>query len=412
MAADAPARRIVFVNRFFYPDESATAQILTDLATHLAASGWDVTVVSSRPRRGQSEPPRLSVLAQVEVKPVLSTHLGGRSHVGKLLDYASFYAGALIVLWRTVRAGDLVVAKTDPPLISVAAMLVSARKRATQVNWLQDLYPEVAQQLGAPLVSGVPGRMLTALRNRSLRGAACNVVIGKLMGERLEAHCVPPQQIACIANWADEQAIRPHATSGASFRQRLGYSDSEFVVGYSGNLGRAHEAETLLGAAKLLQDHPAVRFLMIGGGAQNALLRRRAGDLGLSNIRFVDHQPRDALAETLGAADVHWISLRPELEGLIVPSKFYGILAAGRPVIAVACTDGEVAREIDSIDCGLSVEPGDASGFAAAILQLVKNPALGAEMGGRARAASEERLSKRRALQQWEKLLDRLQRGT
>jgi glycosyltransferase involved in cell wall biosynthesis len=177
-------------------------------------------------------------------------------------------------------------------------------------------------------------------------------------------------------------------------------------VGYSGNLGRAHEWETMLDAAERLRDHEDVVFLFIGGGALMERLRAEAAVRGLSSVIFESYQPAERLPYSLPLPDVHLVVLHPELEGLILPSKFYAIAAAGRPVLYVGSEGGEIPRLLAGVQAGLTVPPGDGEGLARAILLLRGDPALRERMGESARALSEARFSRRAALLQWETLLE------
>jgi len=402
--------RLLFVNRFYYPDHSATAQILTDLAEALAARGWEVGVIASRLRYDDATallPPQ-DTHAGVTIRRVWSSRFGRAGLVGRAIDYLSFYITAFFAILATARRGDLVIAKTDPPLLSVVASIAVRLRSATLVNWLQDLYPEVAAELGVSVMQGRAGRLLRRLRNASLRRARLNIAIGERMAERIAAEGVPANQIAVMPNWSDETAIRPIARSAVALREEWGFDDA-FVVGYSGNLGRAHEFETLLGAARLLIHREDILFLMIGGGHESARLAARVADEGLADrFRFRPYQPRERLSESLGAADLHWLSLRPEMEGLIVPSKFYGIAAAGRPVLAITDLDGEIARIVSREACGLAIAPGDAAGLAAAIEELAGDPPRVAAMGKAARAVIEREFGRADAFARWDKLFSGL----
>jgi glycosyltransferase involved in cell wall biosynthesis len=403
-------RKIVFVNRFFSPDESATAQILTDVAAHFSRTGARICVVTSRGSLdGRRDLPRReTVLDGVEVRRVWQPGGVRRSIAGKLFQLISFYPLAFAELLRTLSPGDVVVAKTDPPLISTICWAAARIRRATLVNWLQDLYPEVAAELGTPLLGGVVGGLLKSLRNLSLRGAAVNVAIGRTMAERLKAEGVPPAKITVIPNWADEEALRPIPAHESHARKRWGFGADDFVLAYSGNLGRAHEADTLLAAAGLLSERKDIKFLFIGGGHEYRRLQSAGRKRGLASFVFQPHQPRQQLQDTLGAADAHWLSLRTALEGLIVPSKFYGILAAGRPVVAVSSIDGEVGRIVRENGCGFIVEPGDAPGLANAIAALADDPERREAMGLRARQTSESLFRKTGALRSWADLVQSL----
>jgi colanic acid biosynthesis glycosyl transferase WcaI len=394
--------RLIFVNRFFHPDHSATAQLLTDLCLFLAEEGWEVHVVTSRSLYDDPSA-RLSPTEEVGGVHVhrLRTTAFGRGHVaGRAADYLSFYPAAFAPMLKLARRGDIVIAKTDPPLLSVVCALAARARGARLVNWLQDLYPEVAGELGMAVLKGPIGAPLRALRNRSLRRAAVNVAIGERMAGRL------PGAPAVIHNWTDDEAITPLPFGHSPLRAAWGIAPGDFVVGYSGNLGRAHEVETVLAAARTLRERPDVKFLFIGGGHHSGPLGTRVAAEGLTNVLFQPYQPRDKLAQSLAAPDVHWVSLRPALEGLIVPSKFYGAAAAGRPVIAVTDADGELARLVRAHGCGVVIEPGDGAGMARAITQLAADRQACARMGGQARAMIEARFSRALALQVWAALLD------
>jgi hypothetical protein len=178
-------KRLIFLNRFFYPDHSATSQIVSDLSFHLAAAGADVHVITSQQLY---DSPRASLTGcetvnGVHVHRVATTGFGRRRLWGRGLDYASYYGS----MWRCarslVREGDILVAKTDPPLASIFAMWVARRANARLVNWLQDIYPETAARLGVPFMRGPLGRVLSWLRDCSWRAAHANVAVGDHMAQ-------------------------------------------------------------------------------------------------------------------------------------------------------------------------------------------------------------------------------------
>src|ERR1700761_4031311 len=261
-------RRLIFVNRFFFPDHSATSQILSDLAFHLAEKEREVAVVTSAqiydaPRTSL---PEFETVNGVKVHRVPSSRFGRGSLVGRSLDYLTFYRSARRRLLGLAPSGDLIVAKTDPPLLSLPVMAAARRRGAGLINWLQDLYPEIAIALDVPLVrSPVLTRQLARWRDRSLHAAEANIVVGELMAEKLAALGVAPARIHIIPNWCNDVELRPVAHSENPLRQAWGLQD-KFVFGYSGNLGRAHQFETVLAAAASLRDDSRFVFLMIGGG--------------------------------------------------------------------------------------------------------------------------------------------------
>src|SRR6516165_10853410 len=402
--------RLIFVNRFFAPDHSATSQILSDLAFDLADRGRDVHVVTSTQLYDDAKAalPVSEIIKGVHVHRVPSTGFGRNALLGRSIDYVSFYRSMWQCLVALARPSDIIIAKTDPPLTSIIAMAAARRKGARLVNWLQDIYPETAVELGVPFMRGPVAASLMALRNRSLRQAEATVVVGDLMARKVESLGAPSARVHVIPNWCHDEVIRPVPQSENRLRQAWGLA-SQFVFGYSGNLGRAHEFQTVLAAAERLRNEPHFIFLMIGGGKRFEELAHAVKRQGLaSSFRFIPYQQQEMLSYSLAVADAHWLSLNPKLEGLIVPSKFYGIAAAGKPIIVIADKYGEIARLVQQHGCGIVIAPGDAEALVDALRLLSKAPETISEMGRRARAMLDAHFARQKALQRWSGVLDRL----
>jgi glycosyltransferase involved in cell wall biosynthesis len=401
-----PVPKILFINRYFCPDLSATSQMVSDLAFALAACGDSVCVVTSRQRYEypQDRLPSRERLQGVDVRRVWTTRFGRSNLLGRMLDYASFYFAAFVELLRVARRGDIIVAKTDPPLISVVAWVVSRMRRARLVNWLQDLFPEVAVGLGV-VTRRVWVAPIVWLRNCSLRAAEVNTVLSEAMRRRLIMNHVVPARVEVIPNWADGTRVRPVAHESNALRREWGLAD-QFIVGYSGNLGRAHEFQTMLGAMQRLRGDTGTVFVFIGGGVGMAGLQEAVASAGLANCRFLPYQPAERLAESLSAPNVHLVSLRPQLEGLIVPSKIYGIAAAGRPAIFIGAADGEVANLISACGFGFTVAVGETDELVECLLALKRDSRLSAGMGERARACFERYYERAHGVRRWRTLLD------
>lgn len=401
--------RVLLVNRYYFPDESATAQLLTDLAVELAAQGFETHVICSRQLYDTPDArlPAEETVRGVFVHRIWTSRFGRRRLLGRALDYLSFYASCALALMSLAGRSDLVIAETDPPLVALVAAFVARIKGAKLVNWLQDVFPEVASRLGASPLPVPLDRTLRIWRDTSLRFASMNVVIGNQMQEYLAARGIPADKIRVIPNWAAEDAQSPKPVQDSQLRAALGLT-GKFVVGYSGNLGRAHEYQVFLDAAAALKSSREIEFLFIGGGARMMTLKEGAESLQLTNMRFEPYQPRKSLADSLAAADVHLVSLLPPLEGLVLPSKFYGILAAARPVLFVGDREGEIARLIDDSRCGLVVPSGDAAALAAAIRRLHEDAATRAAMGDAARALFDVRFTAPQGLASWVALVTTL----
>ncbi len=353
--------------------------MLSDLAFHLAGRGWHVEVVTSRQRYDDAAArlPARETVRGVAVTRVWSSSFGRGFLPGRAVDYATFYASAFVALFRRTSRKTTIVALTDPPLISVVAAIAARLRGASLVNWTQDLFPEVAEALGMRSL-----RVLRGIRNWSLRRARVNVALGESMAYRL------PNAVV-IHNWADA-SLRP-----------IEQTHDRFVAGYSGNLGRAHDASTMLAAMRELRDDKTIEFLVTGGGAQLDIIRNER----LPNVRFAGYAPLEKLSESLSAADAHLVTLLPSLEGLIVPSKFYGILAVARPVLFAGSANGELARIIRTYDCGMVVESGDGAGLARCIRVLATNPERARAMGRRGRSLYDEKFAPSIAMASWEKVL-------
>ncbi len=402
--------RVFLVNRYFFPDESATAQIAGDLAFHLAQRGMRITAVASQSRYNDPAfllPPHERV-ANVVIDRLATTQFGRAKLAGRALDYVSFYVSAFVYLLRNLQSDDIVICKTDPPMLSVVAGVAARMRGAKLVNWLQDVYPEIALRLGVARLPAIVVSALRAVRNRSLKVAAANIAIGQRMKTYLLSQGAPSDRIWVIPNWSRETAD-PIAAPDNPLRRAWGYGDGDLVVGYSGNLGRAHDFQIVIDAAAALADNSHIKFLMVGGGAAMEMIRLQARHLGLSNMQFQPYQPVEQLAESLSVPDIHWVSLKPELEGLILPSKVYGIAAVGRPFIFIGAADGELADLARDFAAGFVVDPQDGPGLVALLTSLALDRAMITTTGAHARAMLES-FSAGKSLAIWDQVLGQVDR--
>jgi glycosyltransferase involved in cell wall biosynthesis len=402
----ADTRRLIFINRYFFPDLSATSQMLSDLVRSLSADGFELHVICSRQlyHDPRSRLRSREFAAEANVHRCWSTRFGRSGLAGRSLDYATFLLTALLRLSRLSRRGDIVVALTDPPMISVMAAAVARMRGALLINWLQDVFPEIALALGVVRLPAWGTALLLRLRNWTLRVACRNVVLGASMGRLIRTRGVPSSAVRIIENWADADGLLPRPLQRSSLRRSL-CADRRFVIQYSGNLGRAHEYETLLGAALELRTEEHWLFLFVGDGANMRLLRSKAERAGLQNMRFLPLQPRENLADCLAAADVHVACLLPTLEGLIVPSKLYGILAVGRPVIVIGDPDGEQARVVRGARCGSVIRCGDSAGLVDELRRMRSEAEWLQEAGINARQLFERRYTLAAAAGKWRRML-------
>lgn len=388
------ALRICFFNRSYHPDLAATGQLLTELAEDLVRGGHEVWVVAGPPlASGSGSAPRVPGWALfrrethhgVRILRARGTTFRPRRFAGRVANYVSYFACACVAGLRVPRM-DVVVSLTDPPIIGLAALLTAWRGGARFVFLCQDVFPEVAS-LVEDFHSRAVNRFLDRVSRLLIRRADRIVAVGETMRERLiSGKGADPRKVAVIHNWADCAAIAPGSRANP-FAVSHGLT-RQFVVMHSGNVGLSQDLDTLLDAAARLTPYPDIVVVVVGDGTRRDRLEARARARGLDNVRFLPYQPRETVKDSFASADVFVVSLKSGLAGYIVPSKLYGILAAGRPYVAAVEESSEVTAITRTYGCGLLAEPGDGEDVARKILALHRDRALARELGARAREAA------------------------
>ena len=385
--------KVVFFNRSYYPDYGATGQLLTELCEDLVARyGYDVTVVAGLPLAAEApiEPLPWYALVRrerrngVRILRAWGTALPTRKLTARIANYLSYFSSASIAALRVGRP-DVIVTLTDPPIVALIAIAASRATNSRFVFLCQDVFPEVARLL-ENFQGGAIEKLLARIGRYTVKRADAIVALGDTMKRRLvETKNAAPAKIRVIHNWADAEAITPGSNDNPLARE-LGLT-GKFVVMHSGNVGLSQDVDGLLDVAEQLRDLPDVVIAIVGEGARKAALIAQAERRGLANLRFFPYQPKRRLSESFAIADIFIVSLKRGLAGFIVPSKLYGILAAGRPFVAAVETDCEVAQIAREHRCGVVVEPGNREAMAAAIRRLHADRAWRTQLAERARAA-------------------------
>ena len=398
--------KIVFANRYFAPDQSATSRMVSGLAFALRRRGFDVTAIASRTMHdnANTELAGEEAIGGVHVERLWATRFGRSNILGRAIDYLTFHVSAFFWCLSNLEKGDLCVICTDPPLLSVTTALPIRWRGARMINWVMDLFPEVAMELGMLGEKGIAGKASRLVRDWSMRKSDLIVCPTATMAEYLVEHGQDEDRVCVMHHWSDGEEIYPVAPAANKLRAQWGLQE-KFVIGYSGNFGRAHDFSTLIEAAVHLSDHDDIQFLLIGGGQQRAHVEEVVRNRDLKNVVFKPLQPKELIAQSIGAADAQVVSLLPRLEHCIVPSKFYGILAAGRPTLFIGDGNGEVARVVASADCGASVRIGEGEKLAEHILRMKEEPERRAEMGVNARLTLDKVFSRERAVSAWSDLM-------
>jgi colanic acid biosynthesis glycosyl transferase WcaI len=394
---------VCFFNRSYWPDQAATGQLLTELAQDLVAGyGCTVSVVAGRALHA-----RTSFEAEadggggagerggwlvgreqregVRILRANGTLLGRRKFIGRAANYLSYFASAFVAS-RQIGPQDIVVSLTDPPILGLAALSAARRAGARFVFLCEDIFPEVGALL-EDFHNAAVDHVLDRVNRRLLREADAIVALGDRMKRRLvEEKGAPPDRVHVIHNWADCDAIAPGPKDNA-FSRAHGLHD-RFVLMHSGNIGLSQNLDLLVDAADRLRSRERLVIAVVGDGARRGALEAMAAARGLTNMRFFPYQPKELLHESFATADAFLVSLKSGLEGYIVPSKLYGILAAGRPFVAAVDPTCEVASIAIEHRCGVVASPGDAGALATAIAALCDDPSAARQMGDNARRAA------------------------
>jgi colanic acid biosynthesis glycosyl transferase WcaI len=351
MPATHKPRLLVF-NQYYWPGVEATAQLLTDLCEALADE-VEIKVVTGV-LHGHEDEPRHVVHNGVEIVRVPSTSYERSQILARASNYATYLGNALLHGLRGARP-DIVLCMTDPPVVADVALLVARRYRTPLVVISQDVFPEIAVQLKRLENPALMG-LLRALVGVYLRRADRVVAIGETMRRRLEAKGARPDRLHVIPNWVDTERLQPLG-KGTQWAREWKF-DQRFVVMHSGNIGHAQDLDSLVRAATFLRDLDDLVIAIIGTGARRAELVALAERLDVQQLLFLYYQNRRVLPQSLSAADIHVVGLAHGLAGYVVPSRLYGILAVGRPVIAATDPESETAHVVQEAGCGIVVPPG------------------------------------------------------
>jgi len=398
---------ILVLNQYFRPDQAASAQRITDLAEDLARR-HAVTALAGRPSYGRVKAPPHPEPAPdraVRVWYVPSTAFVRYRTWKRILNYVTYLAGALVAGLFVSRA-DVVIAASDPPLLSVVGLWLSYAHRATFVHLMWDVQPEVAVSVGL-LRSGRLSRVLSNLNRRAIRRAACVIVPTAAIARTAIDLGVLPERVHTIPHWEDIDVVGVRPKKNAFSREHD--LENRFVVMYAGNHGLTQELDRYLDLAVRLRDLDDVTMVFVGEGAAKSALQARVADLGLTTVRLLPYEPRETMAYSLAAADVFLAPVAAGLTRFMLPSKIFTILASGRPLIAALDASSDLCDLVRRCQCGFVVEPGDVSGMEEHIRWLHRHPDACRAMGERGRTAAETRYARSIVTPQFMDLLRRFE---
>lgn len=365
--------RILLLNQFFWPDSAATSQLLTDVARGLAERGHEVHAICAEPGYAiQDETDR----PQTQIHRIPSVRFV-RGPLGRVASYASFFLGSA---WRGMRTPrpDLVVTLTTPPLLSLVGNLVKFLRGSKHFIWEMDIYPDVAVDLQYVPAGGIFDRVVGRLADFSRKRSDGILALGPCMRNRLLKRGLPDSKIFVADNWADSRIIHPAPWPEPS---------APLTLLYSGNFGLAHDIDTISEAIASLKGDERFRFIFAGGGARRKELESLCRERHIDSVEFRPYSSKTALGESLGSGHIGLITQQTTCLGSVVPSKVYGLLAAGRPVLFIGPEESTVAQIIKRFDCGWHVNCKDTVSLMALLRTLWENRTLIEQAGYRARQA-------------------------
>jgi colanic acid biosynthesis glycosyl transferase WcaI len=390
--------RYLFINQYYSPDFAATAQLMADLCEDLSSQGAEVHVLAGDALYDGREIrlPAEEVINGVHVHRVsLATQSRERIR-DRLKGYASFYARAFFKS-QTLPRPDVVVVLTTPPMISLLGGWTRLFRRSKFVYWVMDIYPDIATRAGVLKKFGPISGIWSLLGQVSYRTANRVVVLGSDMKQALVRKGIAERNIEVIQTWACIQQIYPVLDEDNEFRREHLRTD-RFTVMYSGNMGTCHTFDSVVKGIKSLERGHPFDFLFVGAGKKSEELRSKLGHLQESGtVRFLPYQERENLSHSLSAPEAHLITLDPKFDGLLVPSKVYGVMAAARPVLFVGSPNNEIAQILRDANCGVRVDPDDAQGFVDAVKSLATDLERTRQMGISGRAYFEKWFDRKRA---------------
>lgn len=369
--------KILFLNQFFWPDTAATGQLLSDITEQLAATGETVSVICGSASYGgttSSPQPKVQIVR-------LKNSSFSRKVAGRMGSYLSFLLGALWQSFRLKRP-DVVVTLTTPPLVSLIGLMVQKFRGARHVIWEMDVYPDVAVDLGVLKANGWAAKIFGWLADLPRRHADRVIVLGECMRARLLTHGIDPAKIFVAENWADRNVFAGQLSTVPPL-----IAEKTISILYSGNFGLAHDVDTISEAMIQLNGRPAGEnsfcFVFGGGGSRQGWLRKFCHDRQLRNAVFLPYCERQELDARLASGHIGLVTQKNECLGSAVPSKTYGIMAAGRPILFIGPKESTPARIIEQFDCGWQIECGDVKGLMQLLDRLSGNPELIAAAGAR-----------------------------
>lgn len=387
------SKKFLLISQVFYPDQVSTANLFTDLCSVLAEKGIEVEVWAAHPSYTESKrQPRVLEHRGIKIRFLQSTNFPKSSLPGRILNILTFtFSAGLKTLFS--RDNSPVWTHTTPPFLSILISFICYVRKRKFVYILLDIFPEGLVRLKKVSKRNPFIHLWNRLFLKSLIKSEKIIVIGRdmyhLIGS-LSNEC--QRKTEYIPLWQDDNLIFPVDFQDNNFINRNGLN-SKFVVQYSGNMGLWNELRTIGKAVN--KNIENVEFIIVGGGLRKKELIDEFSEKDLHNVIILPFQSNENFNTILSASHVHLVTLKENMEGVAVPSKIYGILASGRPVIAMVPVNSEIAYIVKEENCGFVISPDNLDGLINAICVLKSDKSLMKQLGLNSRRAFEKKYTVR-----------------
>lgn len=391
---DVPKSRLWVVTELYYPEETSTGYYMTRIAEGLTGN-FEVKALCGQPNyssRGTRAPKR-ETRNGVDVFRVSGTTLNKNVIVFRLINMLTLSLSTFFRAIFSFKAGDGVLVVTTPPSLPFVVAIAALIRGAHYTLLIHDNYPEILFAVGKTREGSLLVSVLNYCNRWLYKNTTKIIAVGRDMSVLLEEKTAGlDTSIEVIQNWAELETVHPEPRQSNSLLAKLGLRD-RFVFLYAGNMGYPNDLETIVEAAKRLDDDPNFHFIFLGSGVKEQWLRDEIVIAGLTNITVLSPKPRSEQEVFLNACDVALVSLVAKMRGVSMPSRTYNILAAGKPMLALAEPDSELAMVIDEDQVGWHLRPGEVDELLTMIRRIYAERKSLSEMGERARRAALERYS-------------------
>ncbi|MFK7892193.1 MAG: glycosyltransferase family 4 protein [Granulosicoccus sp.] len=369
--------RLVLYNTY-----EPVVSLFRDLPEALSASGFDVEIVISR---SEYRARNIRLEQHFNATNVKVTRVG----YGFKLPVSSRAQKLIVMLSYIICAGfhllthrsRLRIFLTQPPFFSLLGAFLKRVRHEEYAVVMMDMYPEVLEAGGLINRNSVPGKLLNRLAYFSRKHAGRIIAIGVDMQQHLADTGIPDSRLAYIPNWSSLDTPERVPNTENQLRRQFSFSAEDIIILYSGNMGVSHYFSDLLEVAKRSRNNPRLKFVFIGGGPRKNEIESFKARHELNNIHLFGYQPADLLKQSLSAGDIHFVSVADGFGGMVVPSKVFGSLAVGRPILFQGDKNSELAKMLEKHQCGQQVAVGAVDELEELINTYSRQPSLLEEHG-------------------------------